>query len=279
MKKSVMLLVLLVALTSPALALQDPDDPGIQDSIIVGSAYVDTGGTFAIIPVYAVTDDSVAFYNMPIRWTAPQGGVYAAARTHYFYPLNSWEGLFDSVVTSQDFIRQLGWYDIIIDSIIPPTLYTGGARQHIMSLRFIIDPLSPPQVIVIDTCYDDRNLSLTLGLPDGLTDFCPAFVNGWIGVFMGTDDAGAPNKFALSQNYPNPFNAQTTISYSLPEAGPVNIAIYNVVGQKVAMIENGIETAGEHSVVWNATGVPSGLYFARLEAGDRSQSIKLTVVK
>jgi hypothetical protein len=93
------------------------------------------------------------------------------------------------------------------------------------------------------------------------------------------DESVEPEVFSVPQNYPNPFNAQTTINYSLPEAAPVNIAIYNIVGQKMAVIENGIVTAGEHRAVWDATGVPSGLYFARLEAGDRSQSIKLTVVK
>jgi hypothetical protein len=100
-----------------------------------------------------------------------------------------------------------------------------------------------------------------------------------IGDLLNASDEITPADFRLSQNYPNPFNAQTTISYSLPETGPVNIAIYNVVGQKVAVIENGIVTAGEHRAVWDAGGVPSGLYFARLETGNQSQSIKLTVVK
>ena len=211
--------VLIIALTlllagSNAFAQQDPSDPGIQDSIIVGTTYVDSGGTFAFVPIYAVTDDSVAFYNLPIKWFAPEGYVYAAARTHYFYPLTSWDNVFDSVVLSQNFIRQVGWYDLTPDTIVPPTLYTGGSRIHIMSLRFVIDPDSPPQVIRLDTCWDERNLSMTFGLVHGLIEFKPAFVNGWIGIFTGTgDDQVMPTSFSLAQNYPNPFNPETRIEF------------------------------------------------------------------
>jgi hypothetical protein len=97
---------------------------------------------------------------------------------------------------------------------------------------------------------------------------------------MGIDDSSSkPNSFSLSPNYPNPFNAQTTISYSLDQPGPVSIAVYNVLGQKIATLLNGIEQAGEHKLVWDARDIPSGAYFARLETSDRSQSIKMTVVK
>lgn len=88
-----------------------------------------------------------------------------------------------------------------------------------------------------------------------------------------------PNTFTLSQNYPNPFNPITTISYSIPKAGAVTISIYNIIGQQVARLDKGMQAAGEHSIKWDAKDYPSGIYFARLESGKLSQSIKIVLMK
>ena len=86
------------------------------------------------------------------------------------------------------------------------------------------------------------------------------------------------------KNYPNPFNPQTTISFILPEAGTVGLSIYNLKGQKVCELYNGILAAGNHNLVWNgidANGraVSSGIYFARIESGKRKQSHKMILMK
>ncbi|HBC46272.1 MAG TPA: hypothetical protein DEO84_00550 [candidate division Zixibacteria bacterium] len=94
-----------------------------------------------------------------------------------------------------------------------------------------------------------------------------------------TDHNNFPSSFSLSRAYPNPFNAQTTINYSLDQAGPVSIAVYNIVGQRVTTLINGIEQAGEHKVVWDAKDVPSGIYFAQLETAEKSESIKMVLLK
>jgi hypothetical protein len=70
-----------------------------------------------------------------------------------------------------------------------------------------------------------------------------------------------PTKFALFQNYPNPFNPSTEIKYSLPEAGEVNISVYNMLGEKIATLVNSGKNAGYHQVTWNAENIPSGVYF------------------
>jgi len=88
-----------------------------------------------------------------------------------------------------------------------------------------------------------------------------------------------PARFVLSQNYPNPFNAQTTISYSLPEPGDMTISIYNLLGQRVATLREGPQEAGEHTGVWDAVEFPSGVYFARLETAERSDNIKMVLLK
>ena len=93
------------------------------------------------------------------------------------------------------------------------------------------------------------------------------------------DDEPIPSSFSMSQSYPNPFNASTSISYSLSKSGPVNLSIYNLLGQKVATLSDGIQQAGAHNITWDAKDFPSGLYFARLEGEGHSQNIKLILLK
>jgi len=88
-----------------------------------------------------------------------------------------------------------------------------------------------------------------------------------------------PLSFSLYQNYPNPFNASTTIGYSLAKEGPVALSVYNIVGQKIATLLEGIQPIGNHKVVWNGDDYPSGVYFIRLQAGDQSRNIKMILMK
>jgi hypothetical protein len=82
-----------------------------------------------------------------------------------------------------------------------------------------------------------------------------------------------PRTFDLAQNYPNPFNPTTTITYSVPQAGKVKLAVYNLLGQEVAVLVNGVVSEGSHQVEFNAKSLPSGAYFYKLQ-GDNSVSIK-----
>jgi len=78
--------------------------------------------------------------------------------------------------------------------------------------------------------------------------------------------SGIPSLFALDQNYPNPFNPTTTIRYQLPVNSLVRLGVYDMLGQEIATLANGIQNAGYRSVEWRALGVTSGVYFYRLEA-------------
>jgi hypothetical protein len=88
-----------------------------------------------------------------------------------------------------------------------------------------------------------------------------------------------PKIVSLSQNYPNPFNPATSIRYSLPASGHIRLTIYDILGRRVAVPFDGAQTAGNHNLTWDASAYPSGLYFARLEAGEKSQSIKMILLK
>ena len=76
-----------------------------------------------------------------------------------------------------------------------------------------------------------------------------------------------PDKFHLSQNYPNPFNGSTTINYYTPTEAKIRVRVYDVLGQEVTLLSNKVVPPGEHSVNWDAAGLPSGVYFINLEAG------------
>lgn len=95
----------------------------------------------------------------------------------------------------------------------------------------------------------------------------------------GPPDADLPEKYELAANYPNPFNPATTIRYSLPEQGMVHLAVYNLLGQKVATLINEERPAGHHEVIFDATGFSSGVYIYRMQAGHFSTTKKMMLVK
>jgi choice-of-anchor B domain-containing protein len=88
-----------------------------------------------------------------------------------------------------------------------------------------------------------------------------------------------PEVFSLERNYPNPFNPSTTIEFELPEAGPVRLTIHNAKGQEVTTLVDRRLSAGRHRYIWQAEGLPSGVYFYRLHSGKNSQTRKMVLIK
>jgi hypothetical protein len=93
------------------------------------------------------------------------------------------------------------------------------------------------------------------------------------------DPASLPTVYALYPNYPNPFNATTTLRFDLPQAGHVKLVVFNVMGQAVAMVAEGMYPAGRHSLSFDATNLPSGMYFVKLEAGSYRGLQKMLLLK
>ena len=86
-------------------------------------------------------------------------------------------------------------------------------------------------------------------------------------------------EFRLSAAYPNPFNPSTTVTLHVPEAGLVSVKAYNLVGQVVGVLAEGMLDANSYTFTWNANNVPSGVYLIRAEAGTSFDVQKVLLVK
>jgi len=87
------------------------------------------------------------------------------------------------------------------------------------------------------------------------------------------------NDFSLAQNYPNPFNNSTVIKYSIPQEGLVSLKVYNLLGEEVVRLVNDTKQTGHYEVSFDATGLPSGVYFYQLKTGSFVQTNKMLLVK
>ena len=101
---------------------------------------------------------------------------------------------------------------------------------------------------------------------------------------VSNEDGVNPVITELMGNYPNPFNPTTTIRFSLKERGPVNINIYNILGQRVKTLVSGDLESGQHSYTWdgvdaNGRNVASGVYFYKMQAGKYSSTKKMIMMK
>jgi hypothetical protein len=91
-------------------------------------------------------------------------------------------------------------------------------------------------------------------------------------------DQVIPDEVTLT-SYPNPVQKQATVEYTLPERADVRVALYDVLGRRVATLEEGSKQAGRHQIQLERTGLSSGVYFGRLEAGDKTRTQKITIVR
>ncbi|MCK4272313.1 T9SS type A sorting domain-containing protein, partial [bacterium] len=111
------------------------------------------------------------------------------------------------------------------------------------------------------------------------------------GMLTGVEEHGQPedalpSEFVLLANYPNPFNPETSIGYRLNVAQPsaVSLTIYNLLGQQVRTLSEGVQAAGEYQMIWDGRddagrALTSGIYFVRLQVGETGQTRKLVLTK
>ncbi|RMD93410.1 MAG: T9SS C-terminal target domain-containing protein, partial [Calditrichaeota bacterium] len=128
----------------------------------------------------------------------------------------------------------------------------------------------------------DRDTFTIIKTPGPATSEVAGGADGWEPVVVAS--SAKPERFVLDQNYPNPFNPSTVIRYGLPEATHVKLTVYNTLGQRVATLVDGYQSAGFKTVKWDGRDssghtVSAGIYVYRLEAGDRVLIKKMAFTK
>ena len=176
-------------------------------------------------------------------------------------------------------IRNINIEDHIKDiKIVDNTLYTCGygmikyysleRPEYPSLLGFTYTPGHAENMIVEDNiCYlaDFYNVSI-YSFGDSLTS-------------VNEDHSDPPLEFKLFAAYPNPFNSNTLITYNLPPRMFTRLTIHDLIGREVGVLHNGTREPGVFTTLWDGKSLPSGTYFARLDLGDQSQLIKLTLIR
>nr|HPN37021.1 T9SS type A sorting domain-containing protein [Melioribacteraceae bacterium] len=108
----------------------------------------------------------------------------------------------------------------------------------------------------------------------------PGYIND-IYTFIENEEISSPTNFVLYQNFPNPFNPTTTIGFSLPGNNFIDLAVYNLLGQKIETLYNGNLNAGNYSFTFNGNNLSSGIYFYTLKVNDNNIAItkKMLLIK
>ena len=152
------------------------------------------------------------------------------------------------------------YYNIYVD---PQFVDPGAGNFYLQSTSLCIDagdPATPPD-------------------PNGTPPDIGAFYYDPMGVEEEVVDRIVPTAFRLYSNYPNPFNPSTTISFELPSASPVQLAVYDIMGHRVATLLNEWRDIGTHRVSFDASQLASGIYFYKMQTGEFSAVKKMVLLK
>jgi len=183
--------------------------------------------------------------------------------------------------------QDFGAQDYIIECKIPLDSLLKGACAG--DTRF--HPVNGQKIIMDIVIHDsdsknvrDGSLSFSEIASDNSWQGPQNWGTTWIGdraTVLAVDDrpGDVPVSYTLSQNYPNPFNPTTILAYSIPQSGKVTIDLYNVLGQKVATLVDGVKQAGAYQVEFNAKDLTSGVYFYHIQAGTFSQTRKMVLMR
>ncbi|MGB2696672.1 MAG: FlgD immunoglobulin-like domain containing protein [Candidatus Zixiibacteriota bacterium] len=161
--------------------------------------------------------------------------------------------------------------------------HSNGVIEAINGITFdtvaISDPLPPISFFAFGDVSGDAMLEICISDGDSL------FLYSFNPTDVGEENQeNLASEFTLNQNYPNPFNAQTTIKYYLLQSSNVELAIYNIKGQKVKTLVNGFQSVGFQSVTWDGTNrngakVASGIYFYRIRTDYSQETRKMVLIK
>jgi len=185
----------------------------------------------------------------------------------YFFATDEFIAGSNSAVTYDSWF----WEKITVvdDTVSIYTFADGDTPSDTADMVYATDGVAAPAptLIIVGKLADD---SSSVSISDVYYNESPLGIG---------DDPYIANGFELSQNYPNPFNPVTHISYTVPVTGQVKLSVFNVLGEEVSTLVNNVVTSGKHTATWNASNMPSGVYFYSIEAAGFTQTKKLLLIK
>lgn len=176
-----------------------------------------------------------------------------------------------------------------------PSPVSGGTIEQLYGTGPALIACSDLTGIFLTTNDGSSWLNITPGLPGEQAAYRVAVHDGYL--FAGTGGnsvwkrpmsditavdgapAGLPERTALSQNYPNPFNPSTTVTWTVAAAGRVSVKVYDLLGREVATLFDGIAVPGEQSAVWDASGMPGGVYYVRLTSASSTGARAMALIR
>lgn len=190
---------------------------------------------------YSINQSSENITQIPLNFVAPESGEFELSVKNWTDIPNGW------VIKIED-LKEEKTYEI----------------HENWSLKFNYADVSPIQENEIYFPSVDERFVLRV-IPEALV--------------AKDENEELPLKAELNQNYPNPFNPTTTISFFIPEEAEVKVSVFNIVGQPVAVLLQERRGKGEHTLEWDASDMPSGIYIYQLEVGTSIMTRKMTLVK
>jgi hypothetical protein len=224
----------------------DPTAPIVvgQCSTLVGLTGVAVSGNYA----YVWAADGRAGV---IEVTDPEAPVVAV-------PLGEWRGVEDwKIAGNYAFLASMG-------------------QLRIMDIS---NPLAPVQVGFHETPGEAMHVDVAGNYAYAVGTFFLGIYDCSAALATGGKVSIAPLNLALHPTYPNPFNAMTRIGYELPNNSQVSLDVFDVLGRRVDEVVSGMQSAGTHEVMFDGSGLGSGVYFVRLKAGGETRSGKMVMVK
>ncbi len=283
MKRFITLVLALSLLVMPALLAKDA---GNRDVFRVGEASFISESEF-VIPILISHDEELAAMDIPLTYSA------GVTLTQVSFE-NTAVADFDVKIANIDSDANrvtIGLVKMVHAPQQNPYLKpAANGGNNVANLHFRLDDLSLQSIEIGTFTEVDPGHELMFvyneyidGVPH-VRDLTPEFVGGQVSLAARTPGLALPTEFALSQNVPNPFNPSTQISFALPVAAKVNLAIYNVLGQHVKTLVAGDLRAGYQTITWDGTDftgrtVASGVYFYKLNAGDFAATKKMLMLK
>jgi len=227
--------------------------------------------------LYVGTNDTTGTGKVYVSASAPDG--YLVSLKHNFeYPIGggtlNWDSILPSENTSVKFQLRTADSDSALDK--KPFVGPDGTVQSFYSN-------SGQSLNAIHNGDIWMQYKVWLTTSDNI--LTPILQDVNISVLVtGVDDkiTNTENKvpyFSLKQNHPNPFNPYTKINYQIQELSLVTLKVYDILGNELETLVNQVKPAGNYEIIWYAEGLPSGIYFYRIQAGDFIQTKKMVLMK